>query len=210
MAFKWFGFNQNSNFPFSNRMLSTVQSFWPWAIENKAISKMQPINVYICFPAVPLMHWWLTGFSLNLRQQLHDYYTLKSVCRCSEVNLIKIRRIALQDNISSSTAAVFIPSFVNCPNRESNNLCNAKLRIKVFAWHSCTCNARHLWILCTWCDNDAVGFFDYVNGLVHIDLSVSANNLHGLPACCGGGAVTTQDHIGQGAVHSLHGREDNI
>lgn len=60
----------------------------------------------------------------------------------------------------------------------------------------------------TWCDDDAVGLFDYVNGLVHIDLSVSANNLHGLAARSGGGAVPTQDHIGQGAVHSLRGEKD--
>lgn len=61
-------------------------------------------------------------------------------------------------------------------------------------------------VACTWCDNDAAGFFDYVNCLVQVDLSVSANNLHGLTPRCGGGAVPTQDHIGQGAVHSL-GRE---
>lgn len=62
--------------------------------------------------------------------------------------------------------------------------------------------------VCTWCDDDAVGFFDYINGLVHVDLSVSANNLHGLTARRRGGAEPTQDHIGQGAVHSL-GREDD-
>lgn len=60
----------------------------------------------------------------------------------------------------------------------------------------------------TWCDDDAVGLFDYVDGLVQVDLSVSANNLHGLSARSGGGAVPTQDHIGQGAVHSLRGEKD--
>lgn len=62
--------------------------------------------------------------------------------------------------------------------------------------------------VCTWCDDDVVSFFDYVDGLVHVDLSVSASNLHGFTARRGGGAVPTQDHIGQGAVHSL-GREDD-
>lgn len=61
--------------------------------------------------------------------------------------------------------------------------------------------------LCTWCDDDGVGFFDYINGLVHVDLSVSANNLHWLATGCGGGAVPPQDDVGQGAVHSLHGEE---
>lgn len=60
----------------------------------------------------------------------------------------------------------------------------------------------------TWCDDDAVGLFDYVDGLVQVDLSVSANNLHGLSARSGGGAVPTQDHIGQGAVHCLRGEKD--
>lgn len=60
----------------------------------------------------------------------------------------------------------------------------------------------------TWCDDDAVGLFDDVDGLVQVDLSVSANNLHGLSARSGGGAVPTQDHIGQGAVHSLRGEKD--
>lgn len=62
---------------------------------------------------------------------------------------------------------------------------------------SVTCTA------CTWCDDDAVGFPDYVNGLVHVDLSVSTNDLHGLAPRCGRGAISTQDHIGQGAVHGL-------
>lgn len=62
--------------------------------------------------------------------------------------------------------------------------------------------------VCTWCDDDAAGFFDYFNGLVQVDLSVSANNLHWLPPRGGGGAVPTQDHIGQGAVHSLRREED--
>ena len=60
----------------------------------------------------------------------------------------------------------------------------------------------------TWCDDDAVGLFDYVNGLVQVDLSMSANNLHGLSARSGGGAVPTQDHIGQRAVHSLRAEKD--
>lgn len=55
----------------------------------------------------------------------------------------------------------------------------------------------------TRCDDDVVGLFDYVNGLVHIDLRVGADDLHGLPTGSGGGAVPTQDHIGQGAVHGL-------
>lgn len=55
----------------------------------------------------------------------------------------------------------------------------------------------------TWCDDDAVGFLDDVNGLVNIDLGVSADDLHGLPARSGGGAVPTQDHIRQRAVHRL-------
>lgn len=59
----------------------------------------------------------------------------------------------------------------------------------------------------TWGDDDAVGFLDYVNGLVNIDLGVSADDLHGLTACRGGGAVTTQDHIGQRAVHGLENGE---
>lgn len=57
--------------------------------------------------------------------------------------------------------------------------------------------------VCTWSDDDVVGLFDNVNRLVHVDLSVSADDLHGLTARCGGGAVPTQDHVGQGAVHSL-------
>lgn len=57
----------------------------------------------------------------------------------------------------------------------------------------------------TWGDDDIAGLFDYLNGLVHIDLCVGANDLHGLPTGCGGGAVSTQDHIGQGAVHGLQG-----
>lgn len=61
----------------------------------------------------------------------------------------------------------------------------------------------------TWCDDDVVGFFDYVNGLVHVDLSVSANNLHGLTARCGGGAIPTQDHIGQRAIHCLVRERNN-
>lgn len=49
----------------------------------------------------------------------------------------------------------------------------------------------------TWCDDDAVGFLDDVNGLVNVDLGVSADDLHGLPTRSGSGAVPTQDHIGQ-------------
>ena len=61
----------------------------------------------------------------------------------------------------------------------------------------------------TWCDDDVAGLLDYVNGLVHVHLGVSANDLHGLTARCGGGAVPTQDHIGQGAVHRLGREEDD-
>lgn len=55
----------------------------------------------------------------------------------------------------------------------------------------------------TWRDDDAVGFLDDVNGLVDVDLGVSADDLHGLPTRSGSGAVPAQDHIGQGAVHRL-------
>ncbi len=61
----------------------------------------------------------------------------------------------------------------------------------------------------TWCDDDVVGFFDYVNSLVHVDFSVSANDLHGFPAGCGGGAVAAQDDIGQGTIHGLRREKDN-
>lgn len=55
----------------------------------------------------------------------------------------------------------------------------------------------------TWRDDDVVGFLDDVNGLVHVDLGVGADDLHGLPARGGGGAVPAQDHVGQRAVHRL-------
>lgn len=61
----------------------------------------------------------------------------------------------------------------------------------------------------TWCDDDTVGFFYYINGLVDVDLSVSADNLHGLPARRGGGAVPAEDHVGERAVHGLRGEEHN-
>lgn len=63
--------------------------------------------------------------------------------------------------------------------------------------------------VCTWRDDDAAGFFDDVDGLVQVDLGVSADDLHRLAARRGGGPVSAQDHVGQGAVHGLGGEEDD-
>ena len=52
-------------------------------------------------------------------------------------------------------------------------------------------------------DDDVLGVLDQADGVVNVNLGVGAGDLHGLAAGGGSGSVTSQDHVGQGAVHGL-------
>lgn len=50
---------------------------------------------------------------------------------------------------------------------------------------------------CTWSDDYALGVFNHVDCLVHVDLGVRPCDLHGLSRAGGGRAVASQDHVSQ-------------
>lgn len=65
------------------------------------------------------------------------------------------------------------------------------------------CKATQTLSHSTWNNDDILSILDHVDCLLHIDLRVGTNDLHGFARAGGWGAVASEDDIRQGAVHGL-------
>lgn len=62
----------------------------------------------------------------------------------------------------------------------------------------------------TWSDDYALGLFNHVDSLIHVNLGVCACDLHGLSCASGRRTVAPQDDVSQWTIHGLTGEKTDL
>lgn len=74
-----------------------------------------------------------------------------------------------------------------------------KVKVLYFSTNikSSVCEYRVVCVCLTWSDDYALGLFNHLDSLIHIDFCVCPCDLHGLSCAGGRCAIASQDHISQ-------------